>query len=1124
MKKALICILSVFTVGSLCAFVGCAEDDGLPAVVVNGGFESGDLSGWTVEYGDAYDNDSVSSRKTFSYSVDVDPHGYVIPVNHTGNWYLSGRGFDNTRPSSCTGAIRSQNFVLGGDGNISMKLAGGAQAMSRSDTAEQKPAAEVCYVGIYHASDDKMIAYQTNRYFAEDASNIELVDYENGTCYTDNFCQYKIDLSNYIGEELYIRIVDNDTNYYYGYLSVDDIRIGKDAEPQAEGEFFAKTAERGSATAATVYDIANGDFEAGSLAGWEICDGLAFSDDGVNCDPYWWAEQIPYEREGNFHYGYYNPAATGAMKSSTFVVGGTGYVTYKLGGCSDNNRAYLRFMKVVDGGEDVQILRVSNFAFKDMQFPNVQNGLRVINLNQYRVNLSAYMGERMYIEVVDENSSADMAGCVVLDSVKTYHEQVPQFTDWFDVPTEIIEDIPVKEGYQIVNGGFETGDLTGWIMEGNIGEVTDKTTWWNEGLPFNKNGEYHFSGLENEGGTGTLTTAQPFTVGGACKMTFSLGGAHDPRFCYVSLLNENFEEVARYSNPLFHDAGLGLINKGTNLANMVSYWADLSEWQGQKLYIRITDNATSNWGLVTADSFVTYYEPHETNRFPANPFKAENILNRSNPPASEYQIENGNFETGNLDGWELSGNIGNVSFKYLWFNEWFTFNKSGLFFFSGFEGNEGDRGTLTSSPFTVGGTGMITYRLGGGMDTSLCYIDIVDAETDCIYYRFGNEKYRKNGGVYTPGVPVTVGCEGHGANMLLYKADLSKLSGRKVRIRIVDKAVKDWGLMFVDDFVTYYADEGLIPENAIPATDLLTPPYFEDIDRKQNIAQGNNSVVLNPVNHNDAYTYSFALVGEYEDIVLEGNVIKIVPEEELNLQFKKLYELKVKITLTNTFTGSEEQLEISVRIEAVYDNRQILNGDFETGDLTGWTVTEGNVSTGDAVFSAETFWGENITYNQGGKYHFDGWSANGVESDAYSLRSSDFILDGSGYISFKMGGRAAVLKVYRSNGEQIAEYENSEFANVNFPHVDEGLRLATMTTFVADLSDYIGEKLYIEICDVKTDKDWGVAFFDDIVTYYENIPDVSKLSDTVKLNKDTSSTETDCEYELKWVIAQNKLN
>ena len=977
-------------------------------------------------------------------------------------------------------------------------------------------------MGIYRASDDKMLAYQTNRYFAEDSSNIELIDYENGTCYTDNFCTYNIDLSNYIGEELYIRIVDNDTGYYYGYLSVDDIRIGKSAEAQQEGAYFTKTVKREEARQDSVYEIANGSFETGNLSGWEVKEGLAFSDDGVNCDPYWWAEQIPYEREGNFHYGYYNPTATGRMKSSTFIVGGTGYVTYKLGGCSNNDTAYLRFMKANAEGEDTEILRVSNYAFKDMQFPFVPNGMRVINMNQYRLDLSPYMNERLYIEVVDENSSSDMAGCVVLDSVKTYYTEKPEYTDCFDVEYKVEEIIPDSE-YQIINGGFETGDLTGWTKDGDLGDVSADKTWRAEKLPFNKKGKYHFSGMSNEAGRGTLTSS-PFKVGGACRMTFSLGGAHDPRFCYVSLLDENLNEVARYGNVLFRDAGLGLINKGSNLANMVSYTVDLSEWRDRTLRIRITDNADSNWGLVTADSFITYYEENETARFPANSIEALNLLNRANPTASEFQIENGSFENDNLDGWELNGNIGNISYDYIWWNEWYTFNKNGLFFFSGFAGSEGDKGTLTSSTFTLGGSGIITYRLGGGMNPELCYIDVIDADDpELIYCRFANEKFSTRGGVFT-GVPITVGCDGFGAKMVLYKADLSKFvnKGTKLRLRITDNASSDWGLIFADDFVTYYENANDVPKDAVSATDILPAPSFEDIERTLNLAFNINSVALNPVNHISIYSYTFALADEYEGVTLQGNVVSLTPQEELNANFDKTYEIIVKAVIKNTVNEKETEQNVKLTLTAIYDNRRLLNGDFETGDLTGWTVASGNVKVNEAVVSEETWWNEKLPYNQGGSYHFDGWSAQYAESDAYSLRSSNFTLDGSGFISFKMGGKAAALKVYKANGEQIALYKNTEFADVSYPHIDEGSRLATMTTFVADLHEYIGEELYIEICD-EICEGWAVAFFDDIVTYYEVAPDTNNLSDTLKLNSVTSSTEEDCEYELKWVTAENKI-
>ena len=51
--------------------------------IINGGFETADLSGWTVLSGNAFTDDSVSSRKSFTYSYDkyrneIQEKGYAI--------------------------------------------------------------------------------------------------------------------------------------------------------------------------------------------------------------------------------------------------------------------------------------------------------------------------------------------------------------------------------------------------------------------------------------------------------------------------------------------------------------------------------------------------------------------------------------------------------------------------------------------------------------------------------------------------------------------------------------------------------------------------------------------------------------------------------------------------------------------------------------------------------------------------------------------------------------------------------------------------------------------------------------------------------------------------------------
>lgn len=849
-KKTLLPLISAVALGAVgFALGGCTQEGTTKEYIAvtalaNGGFESSTLSGWTIEYGDAFDDDSVSSATEFYFPYDADRK--MIPINQTGNWYLSGKGYDGKRPHGYTGSIRSETFTLGGDGTVSMKLAGGALITSKNEGAPKKTPEKTCYVGVYTASDDKMVAKFTNKYFLEHTEPYVTVnDYINGTCCTDNFYRYTEDLSDYYGEEMYIRIVDNDTDVYYGYISVDDIRIGG-GEAQADGALYVKTRDYTTeAVAPSKYEIANGGFETGSLAGWTVVSGEAFSNDGVNKAKCWWNESIPYDRDGDYHYGFYNPTATGVMRSSEFVVGGSGYVSYKLGGCSNNLSTYLRFYVKTDDGDKV-VGQFSNFKYWNCHFPFVHNGMRLLNLVQYYADFSEYLGKTMYIEVVDENTSADELGCITLDSVKTYYETKPEWYDSlaFEAQTDPdLFDIEPVSPHQVTNGTFETGDFTGWTMVGDIGEISDASGWWDKNFPYNKKGTYLFTGINKEKSVGTLTSSA-FTLGGTGDMTFRLGGGGNPVKCYVSIIDaETEEELVRFANLGFRDNDTVGLNINSFLANMISYHANLIDMgieAGREIKIRITDNATSNWGLITADSFITYYESADT-----------------------------------------------------------------------------------------------------------------------------------------------------------------------------------------------------LPKKTVEARDIL--PF--------------------------------------------------VPTD---------------------------------------NEHTILNGGFELGDMTGWTVVGG--AEIDGVEMGDTFWNEEIPYNNGGLFHFDGWKA-APEHTVYSLRSETFTLGGSGFISFKMAGRTAAVKVYKAGEtpELIAEYKNTAFSDESFPYVDSGCRLATMTTFFADLSAHEGETLFVELCNCESETDengellsWGLAFFDDIVTYHESAPTADKF-DTVTLNNKTSATGI-TSYNIPWIEAVNVLD
>ena len=72
-----------------------------------------------------------------------------------------------------------------------------------------------------------------------------------------------------------------------------------------------------------------------------------------------------------------------------------------------------------------------------------------------------------------------------------------------------------------------------------------------------------------------------------------------------------------------------------------------------------------------------------------------------------------------------------------------------------------------------------------------------------------------------------------------------------------------------------------------------------------------------------------------------------------------------------------------------------------------------------------------------------------------------------------------------------------------------------MGTYVIDLSAYLGQELYIVLEDEVIEGGWAQAFFDEVVTFYEEAPDYENSVDTVK---DGNTTDT---VDIPWQLAVN---
>lgn len=305
----------------------------------------------------------------------------------------------------------------------------------------------------------------------------------------------------------------------------------------------------------------------------------------------------------------------------------------------------------------------------------------------------------------------------------------------------------------------------------------------------------------------------------------------------------------------------------------------------------------------------------------------------------------------------------------------YAFNKEGKYLFSCYAPNQEESaiGSLTSQLFTIGGSGWITYKLGAMKNTST-RLEVLSEDGSVLetYYNYlWAERDLSN--------------RKSGCTLISYKADLSKYLGQKVKLRLVDESINDYGLIFADDFKTYYEEE---------------------------------------------------------------------PSNEFNL--------------------------------ASMVNTQIINGDFETGDLTGWRLISGEVP--GKVTSLDGYWGGNISYNKDGNYLFTALEGQNNQTDPNLegrmgvLRSSRFVISKGNWISFKLGASkndVTGIRVIKEDGIIVASYHNTHFG--------EDGKEGYMWQYKYQLNDIEDNTIcYIEIFDNATG-DWGLVAVDSIRTDWGNV-------------------------------------
>ena len=670
--------------------------------------------------------------------------------------------------------------------------------------------------------------------------------------------------------------------------------------------------------------------------------------------------------------------------------------------------------------------------------------------------------------------------------------------------------------FRMQNGGFEDG-LNGWT--GATGSPSSDATYWGQ-YSSNNDGQYY---VGIDGGTETLVSPS-FVVGGSGWITFKFGSArpiegNTPRNVHLEFYEKKSEgggtdiKIADVRNILWKDPEAAL--------KLNDYKLDLSAFKRKTVYVKAVDGENGgDFRSIYLDAFVTYWKDA-----PTDAKYTDLSATRYFDTIAEINLKEANTFTLGIPALS-QGLVGNATFTA-------EVDKAGL--------NIDDTNPLLLTA-TKSGDYTVTYKVDGETAFTVKVNVLNTVETPMFENAELNVKKGESGALALP-VPeedsrftyeYSVGESGVeiAEGSLRFDASAREEGTYSFRVSVIVTDTKwgEGGDAFEKSFtvtVTVYGDK-------IIAGDLLTDGRAETAWDVYAIKEKSPEAISSPIDFSgylivpDGVTVNYSVtrkIGDGEAAAVETiNGIYELPFADCGITVNTVKTVLFEVTAVNGEDSSNTvSFKLTVSIKDTTENR-VVNGGFETGDMTGWTTATDGFNLGTCVISANEYWSEQLPYNQGGNYHLDGWNTGIAEEGTWTVRSSSFTLGGSGWITVRMGGHAAAVKVYKENGELVGYYQQSRFADVHFNDgfLAQGGSWADMATYAIDLSEFIGEKLYVELCD-EAITGWANAFFDELITYYEVAPDWQNMKETVvNAHKASEPRDESDVVDIPWVLAVNK--
>jgi len=349
------------------------------------------------------------------------------------------------------------------------------------------------------------------------------------------------------------------------------------------------------------YQVINGSFESGNLAGWNaytIWKGesgiAAFINDRVTNGTY--IDGYTYSREGLYNVGFSGGSLSwdqssermGILRSSDFILAGSGWIGFKLGGGKATSLAYVSVKRTSD---NVEVARFGNPNFNNTTVASEEYGSTISDargfLFQYYFDLSTVgnLGTSYYI-TLNELSSYNY--CILsADAIKTYYPVAPS-TDANTLAINIVPTIGAADSgnaNSIVNGSL-TSNLDNWSNVNGIFKIASYGGTTRAG-----------SNVNDDSDLGVLRSSA-FSINPNPYIRFDWNGglAYDKQiFISVREVGTNIE-VKRFVR---RDNRSSYTGDGVDNALL-----DLSDLNTSKLYyLEIADNTIAGWGLTIIRNF-----------------------------------------------------------------------------------------------------------------------------------------------------------------------------------------------------------------------------------------------------------------------------------------------------------------------------------------------------------------------------------------------------------------------------------------------------------------------------------------------------------------------------------------